>query len=135
MLEMKQEVEQAGGCLATERVRQYEKMYERLLRYGATYQIFLLQKGSSRTGREEARKLLYRLQVYQAEVLRFFRDPNVPFDTRRNGIYGWPKSSSTFPAVSWRRRCARLLSDAQRHLYHQKAEETHIGYSRAIAGR
>jgi transposase len=79
LLEMKQEVEQDGGCLSDERARQYERIYERLLRHGAAYRIFLLQKGGSRAGSKEARKLLRRLQEYQTEVLRFLRDPAVPF--------------------------------------------------------
>jgi hypothetical protein len=37
LLEMKQEVERAGGCLSGERDRQYERMYGRFLRYGAAY--------------------------------------------------------------------------------------------------
>lgn len=66
-LEMKQEVEQAGRCLSSERNRQYERMYERLL----------YQQGK---GHDEARKLHRWLQEYLAEVLRFPHDPDVPFD-------------------------------------------------------
>ncbi|MEC5186632.1 hypothetical protein GGQ77_000363 [Geobacillus thermodenitrificans] len=66
-LEMKQEVEQAGRCLSSERNRQYERMYERLL----------YQQGK---GHDEARKLHRWLQECLAEVLRFPHDPDVPFD-------------------------------------------------------
>ncbi|WP_371878472.1 IS66 family transposase [Geobacillus proteiniphilus] len=45
--------------------------------------MFLLQKGDSRTGSEEARKLFRWPQKYQAEVSHFLRDPNVPFDNNQ----------------------------------------------------
>lgn len=78
LIEMKQDVEKAGGSLSTKKVERFRKRYRRLLAKAEVE----CPKSDSRA-QSKSRNLLERLKEYETETLRFMEDEDVPFTNNR----------------------------------------------------
>ncbi|TXK89006.1 transposase [Geobacillus sp. AYS3] len=70
---------EAGGALTEAQVRVLEAEWDRLVQQAALWAHLRLLNGSE-TAAQETRRLLRRLRERKTEILRFLREPHVPFN-------------------------------------------------------
>lgn len=88
LVEIKRNVDNAGGPLLPTQVVAYEARYDEILAQGDQenpIDMNALAKGNTRgrVARSKARNLIDRMKLYQNDILRFMIDPNVPFDNNQ----------------------------------------------------
>lgn len=83
LIELNQEVDEAGGILSQEKQNSYLLQYQRILKDGELESPPPIQpEGKRKRGRlkkTKSRNLLERLQNYESDVLRFMTEKEVPF--------------------------------------------------------
>ncbi|GAJ43424.1 hypothetical protein DV712_03555 [Parageobacillus thermoglucosidasius] len=79
LLEMNRLVNEAGGALTDAQARVLEAEWDRLVQQAALWAHLRLHNGSE-TAAKETRRLLRRLRERKTEILRFLREPHVPFN-------------------------------------------------------
>lgn len=79
LIDMRDAVDKAGGCLSKKRADRFRNSYRKLLQ--AANKECPLNPDSR--AQSKSRNLLERLRDYETETLRFLEDPNVPFTNNR----------------------------------------------------
>ena len=86
LVEIKRQVDAAGGALSKEKATAFEICYDDILAFGEQENPQLHKKKSKKRGRikqSKARNLLNRMIQYKADILRFMLDPSTPFDNNQ----------------------------------------------------
>jgi transposase len=85
LLEIKHSIEDSSGVLSPDRIENFEKRYDAVLRSGEkenppNKKTLTLNHKRGREAHSKARNLLDRMRRYKSDILRFMYDTKVPFD-------------------------------------------------------